>query len=112
MTYYSREDGRNFFSNSRQQFGYPPMSPPQFGFAPPNSFQQPNYFSPYNQGNSFGIEPWQQQQVPFNPYQQIPNQGYGGLPDNLNRIMGHVGTITNGINMVRSIGSIMSLFRV
>lgn len=112
MTYYSREGGRGFFPNPRQQFGYPPMSPQQFGYPTPNSFPQPNNYYPSNQGNSFGIEPWQQQQLPFNPYQQLPNQGYGGLPGNLSRIMGHVGTLSNGINMMRSVGTLMSLFRI
>ena len=112
MTYYSRENRRGFFQNPRQQFGYPPMSHQQFGFPTPNSFPQQNYFYPPNQENSFGINQWQQQQQPFNPYQQIPNQQFNGMPDNLNRIMGHVQTITNGINMVSQVGSLMSLFRI
>lgn len=50
-----------------------------------------------------------QGQPPFFYTNQQPP--YGGLPNHLNTIMGHVGTITNGVNMMRQLGSFMSLFR-
>ncbi|WP_341302557.1 hypothetical protein MHB44_09530 [Lysinibacillus sp. FSL H8-0500] len=41
-----------------------------------------------------------------------PNQPtQGRLPDHVNTIMGHVGIITNGVNMLRQMGSLLSLFR-
>lgn len=78
---------------------YPPPNPR--GRAPQpyrQGFRAPNQFR--RQGQPF-----------FYTNQQPPQFRNGGLPNHLNTIMGHVGTITNGVNMMRQIGSIMSLFR-
>ena len=65
--------------------------------------EQPFYYQ--NQG--FQEQPY------YYPDQQYPAPGLGGggLTNNLNTLMGHAGTITNGVNMFRQLGSIMSLFR-
>ncbi len=88
----------------RQRFG----SPMQNAFPPQRNRGGPPYPPFYPQNPNYG--PWQQ---PFNPYEQTPGPGYGGgLSDNLNTIMGHVGTVTNGINAMQQVGSLMNLFRV
>ena len=63
--------------------------------------EQPYYYQ--NQGR--------QEQPYYYPDQQYQAPGFGGLTNNLNTLMGHAGTITNGVNMFRQLGSIMSLFR-
>lgn len=84
----------NFYANSGR--------PAQPFFTSNQGRQEPPFFSP--NGN------WQGQP---NMYQNNPYQppGLGALPDHLNTIMGHAGTVTNGLNMVRQLGSFMSLFR-
>ncbi|WP_332649083.1 hypothetical protein [Lysinibacillus sp. 54212] len=72
----------------------------------PNQYEgsmNPYYFSNQFYGN--------QMQPYYNPYQQAQLSRFGRLPDTFNTIMGHAGTITSGINMVRQIGAIMSMFR-
>lgn len=114
MTYYSRE-GRMGFP-PRQQFGPPPMPMPRQRFGPPRMPRQqfgspmqyyPQWGDSFYPGNPYNYGPWQQQ---VNPYQQMQNPG-NGRPNNMNTLMGHMGTITNGINMMRQFGSILSLFR-
>lgn len=63
---------------------------------PMDSYYFPNHLYPANR------QPY------YSPYQQT---GPSKLPNALNLIMDHAGTITSGVNMVRQIGSIMSLFR-
>lgn len=87
----------------RQRFGNP--MPMQNAY--PQQRREP-YPPFYPQNPNYGP-----QQQPFNPYQQMQGPGYGGgLSDNLNTIMGHVGTVTNGINAMQQVGSLMNLFRV
>ena len=43
--------------------------------------------------------------------QQPQNSRFGNLSNSLNTMMGHAGTITNGVNMLRQMGSLLSLFR-
>lgn len=40
-----------------------------------------------------------------------PQSSFERLPDHLNTIMGHMGTITQGVNMMRQIGSLLSMFK-
>ena len=114
MTFFSRPPRMPM---PQQQFrGAPPMPRQRFGNPMQNAFppqrnrggQYPPF---YPQTPNYG--PWQ---PPYNPYEQMPGQGYGGggggLSDNLNTIMGHVGTVTNGINAMQQVGSLMNLFRV
>lgn len=84
---------QNQFGNQGQSF----LNRNQFG-NPGQSF--------FNQ-NQFGA----QDPAAYNPNQQFGGSGLGGLPGQLNTIMGHVGTLTNGVNMLRQLGSIMTLFR-
>ena len=131
--YYRQDVRRGMFPSARQQrFGPPQMSNQSYGPPRPNPFsrlrdafyssQGQQQFNPYQQGPN--PRQWQQQynpyqqapdprqwQQPNDPFQQAPGPGSGSLSDNLNTMMGHVGTITNGINMMRQVGSIFSLFR-
>lgn len=78
-------------------------------FYPPNrrspSFQPPNrqgFRSPYS-----GM-----QQHPFyGPPQQQPPSRFGQMPQQLNTLMGHADKISYGVNMIRQVGAIVSLFR-
>lgn len=106
--------GQNFrsgmFPPNGQQFGPPPqMGRQQIGMPRPNEFARPReaFYPPYP------VNPRQGQQQ-FNLYpQQQQQQGsrFSGLSDNLNTVMGHVGTITNGINTMRQVGAMLNLFK-
>ena len=92
---YQGIQGQPYYYNDQFRQG------PQNFFLNQGSWQQPNFYP--NGG-------WQGQPNLFeNNFNQA--QRFGGLPGNLNTIMGHVGTVTNGVNMVRQLGAIMSLFR-
>lgn len=106
LTYYSRQNrmpmpGQQFSPPpmARQPFGYPMQSP----YQPPRSANNPMY--PQNPFR------YRQGQQPFAPYQQMPMQRPAERPDHLNTIIGHMGTINNGLNMIKQVSSIMSLFR-
>lgn len=66
---------------------------------------QNDFFSYQNQYETRGWQP------PINSYEQPQTSPFGELPHHLNQMMGHVGTITNGVNMMRQIGGLFSLFR-
>lgn len=94
MPFYPPQYRRGGFPAANRRFGPPPPIP----------YRRPNEF--FSSSNPFNPR----QQQPFiNPYEQPPI--YGSFPDDLNTVMDHMGTITNGINMMRQIGGIMSLFR-
>ncbi len=78
-------------------------------FFPPNPGRGP--FPPrYRQ--SFGPPNLGRQQQPFHyPNQQPQTSRFGRIPQHLNTIMGHAGTITNGIGMLRQMGSLLRFFR-
>ncbi|MEK5079149.1 hypothetical protein MKX73_09540 [Solibacillus sp. FSL W7-1436] len=107
--------GQNFrsgmFPPNGQQFGPPPqMGRQQIGMPRPNEFARPReaFYPPYP------VNPRQgQQQFNLYPQQQQQQQGsrFSGLSDNLNTVMGHVGTITNGINTMRQVGAMLNLFK-
>lgn len=108
MTFFSRPQQMPM---PQQQFRGPrPMPRQRFGNPVQSNYPQQRrepYPPYYPQNPNYGP------QQPFNPYQQIQGPGYGGgLSDNLNTIMGHVGTVTNGINAMQQVGSLMNLFRV
>lgn len=104
---YNRPQQRpGFFQPYPQRQPMSNLNRQPFGFSGPN--QQQPFFDPYarqqrdfNQQGSF-----QQQQ----PQQQQPSR-FGRLPDTINTLMGHAGTITNGVNVMRQFGSLLGLFR-
>ncbi|MGE7696493.1 hypothetical protein ACQKNC_20750 [Lysinibacillus sp. NPDC094177] len=80
-------------------------------FYPPNPRMRP--FPPrYRQG--FGPPPPMQgrrEQPFFYPNQQHQTSRFGRLPQHINTIMGHAGTITNGVGMLRQMGAFLNFFR-
>lgn len=102
LTYYARQNSMHM-----PQFGPPPMMRQQYGYPMHNQF--PPSRNAYYPQNPYHINQGQQ---PFSPYQQMPRQRFNEMPDHLNTIMGHMGTITNGINMMRQVSSLVRLFRI
>ncbi|MEH7178858.1 hypothetical protein [Neobacillus vireti] len=77
-----------FFSPNPGRRRFPSGSRPRFG--PPNHMgQQPRRFFAPNQN------------------QQAPTSKFNGL----GTMMGHVGKVTNGINTLRQMGSILKFFK-
>ncbi|MCL1699299.1 hypothetical protein [Lysinibacillus sp. Bpr_S20] len=77
-------------------------------FYPPNSRMRP--FPPgYRQG--FGPPMQGRRQPFFHPNQQPQTSRFGRLPQHINTIMGHAGTITNGVGMLRQMGAFLNFFR-
>ncbi|WP_431026986.1 hypothetical protein [Lysinibacillus sp. LZ02] len=74
-------------------------------FGPPTQMRRP--------GNPFFVPNQMrgQEQFFYSPYQQPQFSQFGRLPEHLNAIMGHAGTITNGVNMLRQMGALLSMFR-
>ena len=130
MTFFSNPN-RGAYPPTYGQYGRPNPFRRQRNFnVSPNSFQQQDYFGPVNPNSRWQqdfnspINPSNWQQQPFsNPYdrQQQPfidpyerqQQPFGrpSLMDGLNTLMGHAGTVTNGVNMMRQIGSILGFLR-
>lgn len=90
-TYQSRRQRPYFYANQAR--------PERSNFFSNQGRQPPNYYP-----NQSWPQPYQ-----INPYEPTPP--FGGLSDNLNTLMGHAGTITNGVNLMRQIGSFISLLR-
>ena len=111
MPFYGQNARAGMFAPNGQQFGPPPqMGRQQMGMPRPNEFARPReaFYPPYP------VNPRQgQQQNNFYPPQPQQQQGsrFSGLSDNLNTMMGHVGTITNGINTMRQVGAMLNLFK-
>ena len=111
MPFYGQNARAGMFPPNGQQFGPPPqMGRQQMGMPRPNEFARPReaFYPPYP------VNPRQgQQQNNFYPPQPQQQQGsrFSGLSDNLNTMMGHVGTITNGINTMRQVGAMLNLFK-
>ncbi|MBK3495049.1 hypothetical protein JFL43_09285 [Viridibacillus sp. YIM B01967] len=105
MQLFSPVPGRSFPPRNRQVFG-PPYQGQQFG----SHYQGQRFGAPY-QGRQFG----QTYDNRWNPSFISPNNSspgiLGNLLNHLNTLMGHAGTIKNGYNMMRQLGSFMSLFR-
>lgn len=103
MPFYPPRYRREPFQMTGQRFG-PPM---------PNQFRGQNHFySPSNQfsgqRNFLGPQSQLESRPYLNPYEQPP---YDRAPMDFNTMMGHVGTITNGLSAMRQIGGIIGLFR-
>jgi hypothetical protein len=102
---YNRQNFRgDQYPMARQGFGPPQMSNQRFGSPRNNAFSQRQDYAPYP------MDPRQGQQQ-FTPYQQEAAPRNASFSDNLNTMMGHVGTITNGLNAMRQVGSMFNLFR-
>lgn len=84
-----------FFPPNPGRRPFPPNYRQRFGPPPPNQFmgRQPNRFGPRMQN------------------QQMPPSGQGGLFNNIKTVMGHMGTVNTGINMLRQFGSVFSFFK-
>ena len=107
MPFYRQDRREQYpYPMARQRYGPQQMFEQQFGPPRNNAFSRRQDYSSY----PYPMDP-RQGQPQFNPNQQMPGSRQGSLSDNLNTMMGHVGTITNGINAMRQIGSIFSLFR-
>lgn len=109
MPFFGRNSRPGMFPPNGQQFGpQPQIGRQQMGMPRPNEFARPReaFYPPYPVNARQG-----QQQ--FNPYPQQQQQGsrFSGLSDNLNTVMGHVGTLTNGINTMRQVGAMLNLFK-
>lgn len=109
MPFYGRNFRPGMFPPNGQQFGpQPQIGRQQTGMPRSNEFARPReaFYPPYP------VNPRQGQQQ-FNPYPQQQQQGsrFSGLSDNLNTVMGHVGTLTNGINTMRQVGAMLNLFK-
>ena len=117
MVFYPPNPGRGQFQpRYRQRY----QSDRSFG-RQPAPFFYPNqpYGDPYRmQGFPGNMSNWMGPSNPFGsqPYPNYyPNQQPGapyGMPNTLNTLMGHVGNITNGVNMIRQLGSFLGFFRI
>lgn len=109
MPYY-RQDARmgGFPQNGQgQYFGsqVPQAYRQQMGVPRFNEFSQPyNAFYP-----PYPIDPRLGQQ--YNPRWQGQKSRFDSLSDNLNKMAGHMGTITNGINAMKQVSAMIKLFR-
>jgi hypothetical protein len=118
----------NYYSNYQSGFGNPYM---EYGNSYPyGGGQQPFPNSPYpfggvQQGGYNGsvrnFNQMQQnfrrpayyynQQRNFNAYQQRPRRQQPPIQDTFNMLAGHMGTINNGVNMIRQMSSLLGLLR-
>lgn len=96
MQLFSPVPRRSFPPRNRQVFG-PPYQGQQFG-------------APY-QGQQFGQTYDNRRNQSFMSANNSSPGILGNLPNHLNTLMGHAGTIKNGYNMMRQLGSFMGLFR-
>lgn len=105
MPYYRQDARMGAFPQNEQYFGYPQMYRQQMGMPRYNEFSRPHdaFYPPYP------VDPRQRQQ--FNPYVQGQKSRIDSLSDNLNKMAGHMGTITNGINAMRQVSAMFKLFR-
>lgn len=91
-----------------------PNSPYLYNQEPPQGFQQqPQRYQQQSQGYQ---QPPQRYQQQSQGYQQQPQkfqqqQGQRRFPENLNTMMNHAGKVSEGINLMRQIGSFFNLFR-
>ena len=117
----------NQFSRPQQQNFYGPTD--QFNrwqqdvgnWGNPSSNQEPSFNS--NQQQQPFLDPYNRQQQPafnsnnrqpplINQYQQQqPIRRIPPIQDTLNTIMSHAGTINNGVNVIRQMGSLLASLR-
>ena len=104
-------DTRSNSFGSRQRDYLGPMNPNsrwEQDFTPYNWQQQP-YYNPNDRQQPFANQNGSQEQQ-FNPYNR-QQQGRPSLMDGLNTLMGHADTLSNGVNMMRQMGSILGFLR-
>ncbi len=118
---------QGFFRQPYQQQAFPPyggrsnqqFNPPYYGggqgqfYSPPYpGGQGPSFFPPNfgGQGQSF-FPPNTGGQGQFFSNHNSSQGRFGNLPNHINTLMGHAGTINNGLNMMRQFSSLMGLFR-
>lgn len=105
-----------YYGPQQQTDFYMPEPQLQQIFNQPSNFYGPN--QPHPNLNPFFMQqptmPPMNQQNQNQFQQQQPQQQQspmGRFPDTFNTIMGHAGTIQNGVNMMRQLGSLLRLFR-
>lgn len=89
-----------------------------------DSFYYPNRFRRRDDSYSYPYQYSRQPQPYYYPEQymrydsSVGNSSerpqvsrFGRLPDHLNTLMGHAGTIQNGVNMMRQFSSLLGMFR-
>ena len=117
MPFFRQNPRTGMFPPNGQQFGPPPqMGRQQMGMPRANEFARPReaFYPPYPVNPRQGqqqFNPYPQQPQAQQPQQQQQGSRFSGLSDNLNTMMGHVGTITNGINTMRQVGAMLNLFK-
>lgn len=95
---------------ARQSYRQPQM--PQMPQMPQQQFGSPRN-NAFSRGQDYASYPYpmdpRQGQMQTNPNPQMPVNRRNNL--DLDTMMGHVGTITNGINAMRQLSSIFNLFK-
>lgn len=123
----------NYFNNYQPGYGNPYMQTNPFG-APQQPFQRPPFGAPQQpfqrspfgapqqpyggsfrnfnrmQPNFYNPQNFNNQQQYFNNFQQSPRQR-PPIGDTFNMLAGHMGTLNNGVNMIRQMGSLLGLLR-
>ena len=81
----------------------------------PNQFRRPdqaNFYAEQFRRQYYPPNQYTRQDSPFsNPYEQQRPSRFGRLPQHFNTLMGHAGTLQNGVNMMRQISSLLGMFR-
>ena len=81
----------------------------------PNQFRRPdhaNFYAEQFRRQYYPPTQYPRQDSPFsNPYEQQRPSRFGRLPEHFNTLMGHAGTLQNGVNMMRQISSLLGMFR-
>ena len=101
----------------RQRFGPPnQMTRQAEPYFYPNQFRRPgnpNFYAEQFRGQYYHPNQNTGQNLPFsNTAEQQPRfSRLAKLPDHFNTLMGHAGTVQNGINMMRQLGSFLGRFR-
>ena len=81
----------------------------------PNQFRRPenpNFYGDQFRRQYYPPNQYTGQSLPFsNRYEQPRPSRLRNLPQHFNTLMGHAGTLQNGVNMMRQISSLLGMFR-
>ena len=81
----------------------------------PNQFRRPdntNFYAEQFRRQYYPPNQYTRQDAPFsNSYEQLRPSRFGRLPEHFNTLMGHAGTLQNGINVMKQISSLLGMFR-
>ena len=91
-----------------------PMGTPHNYYYYPNQFRRPDntYFYAEQFRRQYNPPQYPRQDFSFSyPYEQQRPSRLGRLPEHFNTLMGHAGTLQNGVNMMRQISSLLGMFR-